>query len=81
MGTTSTSSPRGAYDYVVGDHMIGGFGLVAYPAERGVSGVMTFIVNHDGVVYSKDLGPDTAKIAAAMTTFDPDDSWMREETE
>ena len=69
----------GAYDYVVGDHMIGGFGLVAWPAERGVSGVMTFIVNHDGVVFSKDLGPDTAKIAAAMTAFDPDDSWKREE--
>jgi hypothetical protein len=70
----------GAYDYVVGDRMIGGFGLVAYPAERGVSGVMTFIVNHDGVVFSKDLGPDTAKLAAAMTTFDPDDSWKREDT-
>jgi len=69
----------GAYDYVVGDHMIGGFGLVAWPAERGVSGVMTFIVNHDGVVFSKDLGPDTAKLAAAMTTFDPDDTWKREE--
>jgi DUF2950 family protein len=71
----------GAYDYVVGDRMIGGFGLVAYPAERGVSGVMTFIVNHDGVVYSKDLGPDTTKLATAMTAFDPDDSWKREEIE
>ena len=71
----------GAYDYVVDDHAIGGFGLVAYPAERGVTGVMTFIVNHDGVVYSKDLGPDTAKLAAAMTAFDPDDSWKREEIE
>ena len=71
----------GAYDYLVDDHMIGGFGLVAWPAERGVSGVMTFIVNHDGVVYSKDLGPDTGKLAAAMTSFDPDDSWKREETE
>ena len=71
----------GAYEYVVDDHMIGGFGLVAYPAERGVSGVMTFIVNHDGVVYSKDLGPDTTKLATAMTAFDPDDSWKREEIE
>jgi hypothetical protein len=69
----------GAYDYVVGDRMIGGFGLVAYPAERGTSGVMTFIVNHDGVVFSKDLGPDTTKLAVEMTTFDPDDSWKREE--
>ncbi|HEY3516493.1 MAG TPA: DUF2950 domain-containing protein [Gammaproteobacteria bacterium] len=71
----------GAYDYVVDDRMIGGFGLVAYPAERGVSGVMTFIVNHDGIVFSKDLGPDTEKLATAMTTFDPDDSWKREEIE
>ena len=69
----------GAYDYVVGDHMIGGFGLVAYPAERGTSGVMTFIVNHDGVVFSKDLGENTMKLAVEMTTFDPDDSWKREE--
>jgi hypothetical protein len=71
----------GAYDYVVGDRMIGGFGLVAYPAERGSTGVMTFIVNHDGVVFSKDLGPETAKLAAEMKVFDPDDSWKREEIE
>jgi hypothetical protein len=69
----------GAYDYVIGDHMIGGFGLVAYPAERGSSGVMTFIVNHDGVVFSKDLGEETGKLAAEMTRFDPDPSWNREE--
>jgi hypothetical protein len=69
----------GAYDYVVGDHMIGGFGLVAWPAEYGSTGVMSFIVNHDGVVFSKDLGPDTSKLAAEMTKFDPDDSWKREE--
>jgi hypothetical protein len=71
----------GAYDYVVGDRMIGGFGLLAYPAEHGSSGVMTFIVNHDGVVFSKDLGADTAKLAAQMTSFDPDESWQREEIE
>jgi hypothetical protein len=69
----------GAYDYVVGDRLLGGFALVAYPAERGSSGVMTFIVNHDGVVYSKDLGDDTTKLATAMTRFDPDPSWKREE--
>jgi hypothetical protein len=69
----------GAYDYLVGDRLLGGFALVAYPAERGSSGVMTFIVNHDGVVYSKDLGEDTAKLATAMTLFDPDPSWKREE--
>ena len=69
----------GAYDYLVSDRMIGGFGLVAYPAEYGSTGVMTFIVNHDGVVFSKDLGPDTAKLAAEMTAFDPDESWKRED--
>jgi hypothetical protein len=69
----------GAYDYVVRDEMIGGFGLVAYPAEYGSTGVMTFIVNHDGVVFSKDLGADTAKLALEMTTFDPDASWKRED--
>jgi hypothetical protein len=71
----------GAYDYVVGDRMIGGFGLLAYPAEHGSSGVMSFIVNHDGVVFSKDLGADTATLAAEMTSFDPDESWKREEIE
>jgi hypothetical protein len=71
----------GAYDYVVGDHMIGGFALVAYPAEYGSTGVMTFIVDHDGVVFSKDLGPETAKLATEMTLFDPDSSWSREEAE
>jgi hypothetical protein len=68
----------GAYDYVVEDKMLGGFALLAYPAEYGNSGVMTFIVNHSGVVYSKDLGPDTPKVATAMEIFDPDQSWKRE---
>ena len=71
----------GAYDYVVDDRMIGGFALVAYPAEHGSTGVMSFIVNHDGVVFSKDLGPDTEKLATEMTAFDPDESWKREEIE
>jgi hypothetical protein len=70
----------GAYDYVVAGKMIGGFALIAVPAEYGTSGVMTFIVNHDGVVFSKDLGPDTARTAAAIATFDPDPSWRREAT-
>ena len=59
--------------------MIGGFALVAYPAEYGTSGVMTFIVNHDGMVYEKDLGAETAKIASAMTKFDPDQTWKKAE--
>lgn len=70
-------APGGAYDYVVRGNMIGGFALVAYPAEYGASGVMTFIVSHDGVVYQKDLGPGTAATARALTHFDPDPTWSR----
>ncbi len=69
----------GAYDYVVNGKMIGGFGMVAYPANYGVSGVMTFIVNHEGVVYEKNLGKDTAKIARAIKLFDPDKTWKKVE--
>ena len=65
----------GAYDYVVHGKMIGGFALVAYPAKYDSSGVMTFIVNQDGVVFQKDLGPKTAAIAKAMKTFNPDSTW------
>ncbi|HXU89465.1 MAG TPA: DUF2950 domain-containing protein [Methylomirabilota bacterium] len=67
----------GAYDYVVRNHMIAGFGLVAFPADYGISGVMTFIVNHDGVVYQKDLGPTTKTIAASMRMFNPDKTWSK----
>ncbi len=56
--------------------MIAGYALVAYPAKWGNSGVMTFIVNQQGRVYQKNLGPDTAKIAAAMTEYDPDTTWQ-----
>jgi len=69
----------GAYDYVAQGRMIGGFAMVAYPAGYGSSGVMTFIVNHDGEVYEKDLGPDTAAAARKMTQFDPDKTWKRTE--
>jgi Protein of unknown function (DUF2950) len=68
-------APGGEYDYVVNGKMLGGFALVAYPANWGNSGVMTFIVNHDGVVYQKDLGPNTAAVARAMTRFNPDGTW------
>jgi hypothetical protein len=67
----------GALDYVVNGKMIGGFALVAYPAEYRNSGVMTFIVNHDGVVFQKDLGPRTAELAERMTSFNPDSSWAK----
>jgi len=73
------SAPGGAYDYRVKGNMIGGFALVAYPAKYASSGVMTFIVNHDGVVYQKDLGRNTAKAVQAMKLFNPDSTWKKVE--
>jgi Protein of unknown function (DUF2950) len=57
--------------------MIGGFALVAYPAEYGNSGLMTFMVNHDGTVFQKDLGPDTVKNARKIESFAPDQTWTK----
>jgi hypothetical protein len=70
-------APGGATDYIAGGHMIGGFGLVAFPAQYGASGVMTFVVSHDGVVYEKDLGAKTPTLAKQMKLFDPDKSWQK----
>jgi hypothetical protein len=72
-------APGGAYDYVVRGRMIGGFAVVAWPAQYGETGVMTFMVSHDGVLYEKDLGPGTAARAGAMTRFDPDPTWRKVE--
>jgi hypothetical protein len=69
------NAPGGKYNYITNGNMIGGFALVAWPAEHGNSGVMTLIVNQQGKVYQKDLGPKTASIAQAMTEYDPDKSW------
>jgi hypothetical protein len=71
-----TDAPGGAYDYVVKGRMIGGFAVIAYPARYGASGIMSFIVNQDGVVYEKNLGKNSAAIAAGLTSFNPDASWM-----
>ncbi len=68
-------APGGKYDYIINGNMIGGFALVAWPAEYGESGIMTFIVNQQGQVYQKDLGAKTGKLAPAMKTYDPDPSW------
>jgi len=65
----------GKYNYIINGHMIAGCALVAWPAEWGNTGVMTFIVNQRGKVYQKNLGPKTASIAAAMTIYDPDPTW------
>ena len=69
----------GAYNYLVDGKMIGGFALVAYPARWGASGVMTFVCNHDGVVYEKNFGRETAEIAAKMTVYNPDATWKKPE--
>ena len=69
------NAPGGTNDYIVDGKMIGGFAAVAYPADYANSGVMTFIVNHDGVVYQKDLGGNTGELAKAMTLYDPDETW------
>jgi hypothetical protein len=68
-------TPGGKYNYIINGHMIGGFALVAWPAEWANTGVMTFMVNQQGKVYQKNLGPKTASIAGAMTTYDPDPTW------
>jgi hypothetical protein len=73
------NAPGGAFDYVVGGRMIGGFAVVAWPVRYGDTGVMTFMVSHEGAVYEKDLGPDTARQAAALKRFDPDPTWRKAE--
>jgi len=70
----------GAYDYIDKGKMVGGFALVAYPAEYGNSGIMTFMVSHDGTVFQKDLGPNTARLARDITAFDPGPGWTEAET-
>ena len=77
------SAPGGALDYIVDGKMTRGFAFLAYPAEYRASGVMTFMIDKGGVVVEKDLGPDTEKVAPAITTFNPDSSWfeLKEEEE
>jgi hypothetical protein len=69
------SAPGGAYSYTINGRMIAGFAMIAYPAEHGETGIMTFIVNHNGVVYERDLGPNTAKLAPGIVAFDPGKGW------
>lgn len=69
------NAPGGAYDYVINGNMIAGFALVAWPADYGNSGIMTFMISHQGKLLEKDLGPDTEQIAAAMQAYDPDSTW------
>jgi hypothetical protein len=71
------AAPGGEMEYIVHGKMIGGFALVAYPAEYRNSGVMTFIVSYAGTVFQKDLGPNTAKLAERMTSFNPNKTWQK----
>ena len=71
------AAPGGAYDYLAKGKMIGGFALIAYPAEYGNSGIMTFIVNQDGTVFQKDLGPKTTRLVHEITAFSQDDTWTK----
>jgi hypothetical protein len=70
-------APGGARDYMVNGRMTGGFALVAFPLRYGVSGLLTFLVNQDGVIYQKDLGPKTVELGQKMTHFDPDQTWAK----
>ena len=74
-------APGGEHDYIVNGKMIGGFALVAWPATYGNSGIATFMVNHDGDVYEKDLGEATSKVAPAIAAFNPDDTWAKVKVE
>jgi len=69
------NAPGGALNYIVSGKMSKGFAMVAWPAQYDATGIMTFLVSHDGIVYEKDLGPDGAKIAQGMTSFNPDATW------
>lgn len=68
-------APGGKYDYVINGNMLAGYALIAYPDKWGSSGIMTFIVNQQGRVYQKNLGPNTLKLAGSITEYDPDASW------
>jgi hypothetical protein len=69
------AAPAGRYSYVINGRMLAGYALIAYPADYGISGVKTFIVNHYGDVYEKDLGANTAQRAAAINEYNPDSTW------
>jgi hypothetical protein len=71
-----SQAPGGRYDYIINGNMIGGFALVSWPAQYGESGIMTFIVNQQGKVYQKNLGPKTGKLASSMKEYNPDSSWQ-----
>lgn len=76
LASQGEAASGGAYDYIVGGNKIGGYALMAFPAKWGASGVMTFICNHEGVVYQKNLGDQTSELALAITLYNPDTTWQ-----
>ncbi|MCQ8102584.1 DUF2950 domain-containing protein [Methylomonas sp. SURF-2] len=70
------AAPGGKYDYIINGNMIAGFGMVAFPAQYASSGIMTFVVNHQGKVYQKDLGPKTAELVESIKEYNPDSTWQ-----
>lgn len=81
LSSQGESAPGGAYDYRLGDNMSRGFAVIAWPAQYDDSGVMSFMISHEGQVFEKDLGPETEKLAQAMPRFDPDSSWSEVEAQ
>ena len=73
-----SEAPGGAYDFFVKGKLIGGFAVLAYPARYGASGIMSFMVDHEGAIYEKDLGRKTTEVAARLTSFDPGASWIKQ---
>ena len=70
-------APGGQYSYIINGNMIGGFAMLAFPADYGISGIMTFLISHHGTVYQKDLGPDTPSIAQAISEYNLDKTWTK----
>lgn len=77
LGAQGPNAPGGAMDYVVRDRMIGGFAVLAWPSRHGNTGIMSFMVSHDGQVFERNLGPDTDRIARAIRSFDPGPGWTK----
>lgn len=74
-----SAAPAGQYSYIINGHLIAGFAMIAWPADYGKTGIMTLLVNHYGDVYEKDLGPETAALAAAISEYNPDETWAMSE--
>jgi hypothetical protein len=79
LSSQGSHAKAGAFDYQINGHQLGGFALLAWPAQYGETGVMSFIVNQDHVIYERDLGPETGDLVKSITAFDPDETWTEVE--